>query len=302
MRASRQASTGAAPIAGNASASSVETGATGKPAPNASPWATATPMRTPVNDPGPMPAAIASSAPKASPASASSSSTIDSTRSVVPWPDSANRSMTESPINKAAEHASVDASSARIRMLSARLRRETQREEPRGERRIGEHRTRRQGGEKRAPVGFRADARIADHDDAEILEVADQPARTLFQRQYRLRQLVFHEPVAAAAPDALEAGREQRIIGRRERQLVDRDDRQRLALDVDAFPKAPRREQHGVAEFPEPREQGFARRLTLDQHRERRIRKSAAQGLYALGEPAIARVEQERAPAAGLEQ
>ncbi len=55
--------------------------------------------------------------------------------------------------------------------------------------------------------------------------------------------------------DVLEPRREQGIVGWREGQLVDDDDRQRLSLNVDAFPETLAAEQHSVTEPSETRQQ-----------------------------------------------
>jgi hypothetical protein len=64
--------------------------------------------------------------------------------------------------------------------------------------------------------------------------------------------LVFEKRVAAAAANSLQARFQQRVVGRGKGQLVDGDDGQRLALDIHAFPKAPRGQEHGIAEFAKP--------------------------------------------------
>ena len=140
---------------------------------------------------------------------------------------------------------------------------------------VGDDGTRRQRLQEYAPVGLGLEARIADDDDAEIVEVADQAADALLQGQHGLRQLILEEWVAAAPANALEARLEQRIIGRGKRQLVDGDDGERIALHVDALPKAAGGQQHGIAEFAKSVQQRFARRLALHQHRKRRLRESA---------------------------
>ncbi len=77
MRASSAASTrvtdGSASRAASAHASSVPTGTTGTPSPNASPWATPVAVRKPVNEPGPAPNAIAPQSERTKPASSNSS-------------------------------------------------------------------------------------------------------------------------------------------------------------------------------------------------------------------------------------
>ncbi len=167
---------------------------------------------------------------------------------------------------------------------------------------IAEHRTRRHRLQKHPSIGLGLDARIAEHDHAEIVEIADQPPDALLQCQHRLRQLIFEERIAAAPTNSLESGFQQRIVGCGERQLIDRDDGERVALDVHAFPKTARGQQHRIAKFSKAVEQGFARRLALHQHRKRRIGEARLQRPHPFRQTAIAGVEQERAAAAGLDE
>ncbi len=105
--------------------------------------------------------------------------------------------------------------------------------------------------QKYAPVGFGFDARIAQHNDAEVVEIANQSADALLQCQHGLRQLIFEKRIAAAAANSLQTSLEQRVIGGREGQLVDGHNGKRIALHIDALPKAARGQQHRVAEFAE---------------------------------------------------
>ena len=74
-------------------------------------------------------------------------------------------------------------------------------------------RTRRHRVQKHAPIRLGFDARIAENDHAEIVEIADQAPDALLQCQHRLRQLIFKERIAAAPANSLEPGFEQRIVG-----------------------------------------------------------------------------------------
>ena len=47
--------------------------------------------------------------------------------------------------------------------------------------------------------------RVAEHDDAEIVDIADQASDALLQSEHGLRQLVLEKGIAAAPADALEA-------------------------------------------------------------------------------------------------
>ena len=149
------------------------------------------------------------------------------------------------------------------------------------------------------PYGARAQPRIEDRDDAAVGVAADQPAEALPQLQHRGRQRVVAEPVAAETLDRLAARLVQRVARRRERQLVDHEQRQRLARHVDALPERRRREQHRADLVAEPLEQALARRLTLHEHV---VRHAAADLLAVDLERAVARREHERAPLGEREQ
>src|SRR5579863_4870612 len=310
MRASKHART--APPCGvwAAKASRVVMAATRRPAPNARPWATATLILTPVKAPGPMLAAIPSSTPNDTWPSASTASTMPRICRACDRPPGADRLMVSAPHSRATEQASVAVSMASTRMLD-RLRRagghgrqfrQSFGEKHRTRGALGDDRARRQRLQKHLSVRLGPEPRIAEDDHAEIIAISNQAADTLFQRQHRLRQLVLKKRISAAPANAFQPCFEQRIVGRGERQLVDGDDGERLAFHIHPFPETARRQQHGGTELAEPLEQRFARRLTLHQYRKWRVREASLQRSDAFAQAAVAGVEQERAPAAGLEQ
>jgi hypothetical protein len=94
----------------------------------------------------------------------------------------------------------------------------------------------------------------------------DQPTEALAQLQRGARQGVVAEPIAAGSLDGLAARLVQRVAGRRERKLVDHEERQRLARHVDALPEGRRRDQHRIDLVAEPLEEALARGLTLGEH------------------------------------
>ena len=98
----------------------------------------------------------------------------------------------------------------------------------------------------------------------------------------------------------LEPRGEQRIVRRRERQLVDDDDRQRVAGHVDALPEARAAEQHRVAGLAESHQQLGLRAVALDQQRPRQVLGGDRAGEELAGdvERAQAGEEQERTAAA----
>ena len=80
-----------------------------------------------------------------------------------------------------------------------------------------------------------------------------------------MRQLVIHEGLAAVLPGLGDARGDDRVVGRLERQLVDDDDRERIARHVDALPETLAPQQHGVAGFLETREELVLRCVALHQ-------------------------------------
>ena len=116
-------------------------------------------------------------------------------------------------------------------------------------------------------VVFADETRVADHQHAAVVLVADQPSRTLLQVDDGARQLEFHERVASLFVQFRDASRQHRIIRRRERQLVDDDQRQRLAAHIHPFPERLAAQQHRVAVLAEAREQLVARTFALDHQR-----------------------------------
>ena len=94
---------------------------------------------------------------------------------------------------------------------------------------FGDEPGRRQRGEKAPSVRPRAQPRVEDRDDAAVRVAADQPAEALPELEHRRGQRVVAEPVAARRRDALAARLDQRVARSGERQLVDHEQRERLA-------------------------------------------------------------------------
>ena len=130
-----------------------------------------------------------------------------------------------------------------------------------------DERAARQRGQERPPVRAcvrRRGSRIATTPSSSWLRI--RPPEALAELQHRRRERVVAEPVAAGGLDRLAARLVERVAGRRERQLVDHEQRERLAGDVDALPEGRGREQHGVDLGAEALEQPLARRVALDEH------------------------------------
>ena len=79
---------------------------------------------------------------------------------------------------------------------------------------------------------------------------------------------MVHEAVHALALHHLDAGGQHRVVRRRERQLVDDHQRERVAAHVDAFPETLAAHQHRIAGAPKSIEQFGAPALALDEQRE----------------------------------
>ena len=94
---------------------------------------------------------------------------------------------------------------------------------------------------------------------------ADQPPEPLPKLEDGRRQRVLREPVPALGGDPLAPRLDERIVRGLEGELVDHEQRQRLAGNVDALPERPRRDEHGVDLVAEPLEQALARRFALDE-------------------------------------
>src|SRR5262245_61121799 len=105
-------------------------------------------------------------------------------------------------------------------------------------------RHRREAVDENPTVAARTQPLIAEHDHTEVLRIANEPTDALFQRNHCLWHLLFEEWIAAASFDRVEPRFQHRIVGRRERQLVDHHDRQCVALHIDAFPETARAEEY----------------------------------------------------------
>src|SRR5947209_1258040 len=105
---------------------------------------------------------------------------------------------------------------------------------------------RRQAVEEDASVGFLDDAVIQQHEDAAIVQRADQPAKALLQRDHRRRDLILVERIAAVLINGLDACRYYGIVRDREREPVDDHAAQLLALHIYSLPERSGSEQHRV--------------------------------------------------------
>ncbi len=158
--------------------------------------------------------------------------------------------------------------------------------------RFGARAIARQAGQQGGAIVPPREPAVEDCDDPGVGAAADEPPEALLQRQRRARQLERVERIAALLADAVDARGRQRIVGHRERDAIDHDQRQRLAGDVDALPEALRRQQHRADAVAQLGEQHVARPLALHHQRERQRRAQVRLGDAQVAE---AGEEQQRA-------
>src|SRR5262245_13615476 len=160
-------------------------------------------------------------------------------------------------------------------------------------RNLGDDRSRRQRFDEAPAVRPRAQTWIEDRDNPFVCVPSDEAAEPLAQLQDRGGQRVFREPISSLTRDALAACLDERIARRREGQLVDHEQRERLALNVHALPERRGREKNRVDVVPEALEQPLARRVALPQHGELQPTGATRDELV---ESAVGRSEDERSP------
>ena len=146
--------------------------------------------------------------------------------------------------------------------------------------------------------------RVADHQHAAIGLVANQPPGALLQRDHRLRQLVSTNGLPPSSSSASSRAASTRIVGRRERQLVDDHERQRFAR---ARPRLPRssgcRRSTALPSAAEALEQFAAARspCTAAGSRQPRARYASRSSSPRRAHRAQRREQQERAAARGFD-
>src|ERR687885_158746 len=122
----------------------------------------------------------------------------------------------------------------------------------------------------------------------------NEPPEALAQLEHGRRQEVVAEGIPPLGDEPLASRLRERVAWRRERELVDDEERQRLAADVDPLPEGACCEEHGIGLRPEPVEEALPRRVALD---EQRVRQLPAHALDEPVEGAVRAREDERAPA-----
>src|SRR4051812_11239173 len=148
---------------------------------------------------------------------------------------------------------------------------------------VGDHRCGRKRVEEAPAVCPRAQPRVENRHHALVSVPADQTPEPLSQLEHRRGKGVLGEPVPSLPRDAFAARLDERIARRRERQLVDHEEREGLALDVDALPERRGRKEDGVDVVAEPLQEPLARRVSLLQDRELEPRAATGDELVQRG-------------------
>src|ERR1041384_4318583 len=104
----------------------------------------------------------------------------------------------------------------------------------------------RQRRKERPAVAPAVDALVEQRDDATIGVRADQAAETLFQRDLREGQMKVQKRVFSLRLERTGAGEHERLGGNGKWNLLENDEPERVAGDVDALPEASRRNEHGI--------------------------------------------------------
>ena len=100
--------------------------------------------------------------------------------------------------------------------------------------------------EDRRAVTRRSGTSVQQRDETAIATATDEPSKALLQPHRRRRNHVVLEAVEPARFERANARHDERIAGRGKRQTVDDHARERVADDVDAFPKRRGRKEHGA--------------------------------------------------------
>src|SRR5689334_20267083 len=91
--------------------------------------------------------------------------------------------------------------------------------------------------EKHLPVPLLCNPVIQQDQNASIRTAADQPAKSLFQRDSRLRNLVIVEWIPSGSANGFDPGMDHGIVGNRERQLIYNNAAQLLARHIHPLPE-----------------------------------------------------------------
>jgi hypothetical protein len=105
-----------------------------------------------------------------------------------------------------------------------------------------------------APVRFRHDTWVGDHDDAAIGTAANQSAKALFQPERRVWQHVLDEGIATMSDDRFAVRGGNRLGWHSEGKLGKHEGAKRVTRDVDALPKRRGAEEDRASRLTKARE------------------------------------------------
>src|SRR5579859_1993643 len=104
----------------------------------------------------------------------------------------------------------------------------------------------RQRGKHLAPVALGVEPLVQNRHHPPVVARSQQPPDALLQAQDRLWQQIFTEPVGACRFHFADAGLVHWVVGGVERELVNRDERKRLAYYIHTLPEALETEEDGA--------------------------------------------------------
>ena len=128
-----------------------------------------------------------------------------------------------------------------------------------------------QGVEEDAAVALALDTGVEEHEDAAVIERADEAAEALFESDDGVGNLEVEEGFAAGGFDGGHAGLDDGVRGDGEGEAVDDDAGELLALNIDALPEGAGGEEDGVGGVAELLEQDVARGGALQEERVRKL-------------------------------
>ena len=99
------------------------------------------------------------------------------------------------------------------------------------------------------------------------MQRADEPTKSLLQRDYSRRDLILGERIASVRFDRLHTCRHHGIAGNSKGKFVDYDTAQLFSLHIDPLPKGRCTQQHSIRRDAKLLQQRIARRGTLQQQR-----------------------------------
>src|ERR1035437_2650128 len=123
----------------------------------------------------------------------------------------------------------------------------------------------RQAVEKYLAVSLLGDPVIQQDQHAAVALAANQPSKSLFQGDGRLRNLVVVKRIAPGFADIFDSGIHHRIVGHRKGQFIYDNAAQLFTRDIHALPEGGSREKHAIGSGAELLQQRVARARALHQ-------------------------------------